>query len=66
MINTIGRIAGSPQNKSAGLDLHVHIGYKVSKGDTLFTIHSESKQKLREAITYASSTRPITLSSKSP
>jgi len=60
-MNMIGRIAGSPQNKTAGVDLHYHIGAKISKGQPLFTIHSESKQKLTEAFDYASSVKAITL-----
>jgi putative thymidine phosphorylase len=60
-INMIGRIAGSPLSKTAGLYLYHHTGAIISKGQTLFTIHSESKQKLVEARDYALTVRPITL-----
>lgn len=42
----IARIAGAPVNKGAGLFLNKSLGDKVSKGDTLFRIYSESEQKL--------------------
>ena len=45
-ISRIARIAGAPSNKGAGIYLHKHVGSKVKKGDDLFTIYSESKQKL--------------------
>ena len=46
MISRIARIAGAPLNKSAGIYLHKHVGNKVKRGNTLFTIYSESRQKL--------------------
>ena len=45
-ISRIARVAGAPLNKGAGIYLHKHIKNKVKKGHKLFTIYSESRQKL--------------------
>ncbi|MBI2651666.1 AMP phosphorylase [Candidatus Woesearchaeota archaeon] len=45
-ISKIARIAGAPANKGAGIYLHKHVKDKVKKNETLFTIYSESRQKL--------------------
>lgn len=42
----IAKLAGAPKSKSAGVDLHVHVGTSVEKGQPLFTIHSESPGEL--------------------
>ncbi|MFA6023224.1 MAG: AMP phosphorylase [Candidatus Pacearchaeota archaeon] len=51
-INLLGRIAGSPNDKKAGLYLHGHLGDNFSKGDKILTIYSQSKQKLSDAIDF--------------
>ena len=45
-IARVARVAGAPLNKGAGIYLHKHAGNKVKKGHNLFTIYSESRQKL--------------------
>lgn len=50
IISRIARIAGAPVNKGSGLFLHKHIGDKVKRGDILFTIYSESREKLEYAV----------------
>ncbi|GAA0422874.1 thymidine phosphorylase family protein [Cocleimonas flava] len=37
----IARLAGSPMDKGAGVDLHKKIGDQVSQGDPLYTIYAE-------------------------
>ena len=52
-ISRIARIAGAPSNKGSGIYLYKHVGDIVERNDKLFTIYSESKQKLdfaREAL----------------
>ncbi len=49
VISRIARVAGAPSNKGSGLYLHKHIGDKVKRGDALFTIFSESQEKLHYA-----------------
>ncbi len=48
-IARIARIAGAPLDKSAGIYLYKHEKDRVRKGDLLFTIYSESKEKLEFA-----------------
>ena len=45
-ISKIARIAGAPANKGAGIYLYRHVGNNVQKGEKIFTIYSESKEKL--------------------
>jgi AMP phosphorylase len=49
-INRISRIAGAPHDKGSGLYIHAHKGHKVKKGDLLFTIYSDSRERLTYAI----------------
>lgn len=48
-ISKIARIAGAPSSKGAGIYLCKHVGNKVKKGEKLFIIYSESKEKLEFA-----------------
>lgn len=43
----IAKLAGAPQHKAAGVDLHVKIGDHVKKHQPLFTIHYETKEALK-------------------
>jgi len=58
-ISSLARAAGCPVDKFSGIYLHVHVGYKVRKGDKLVTIHAESKARLQEAIRYYEKLKPI-------
>lgn len=58
-INNIARLAGCPLDKYAGLYLYKHIGDSVKKGETLFTIYSENKMELSEAIKYYKKSNPF-------
>ncbi len=49
-IAKIARIAGAPIDKGAGLYLHQKSGKVVRKGELLFTIYSQNKDKLDLAI----------------
>ena len=46
IVSRIARVAGAPLNKGAGIYLYKDVGSSVKKGEKLFTIYSESKQKL--------------------
>src|SRR3989338_688368 len=50
-IARIARIAGAPLDKAAGIYLNYHVGYNIKKGETVFIIYSDSKEKLKYAIT---------------
>lgn len=46
------KLAGAPEDKAAGLDLHVRIGDVVEEGAPLYTLHTESAGELAYAIDY--------------
>ena len=58
-ITLIARAAGAPEDKKAGVYLHVKTGYRVRKGDPLLTIHASSKAKLKEALQALAENPPI-------
>lgn len=60
-INYIARIAGCPVDKASGLFIYKHVGEKISKGDKLMTIFSESKIKLKEAVKFFIKQKPIVI-----
>jgi putative thymidine phosphorylase len=49
-LTKIARIAGSPEDKKAGIYLYKHVKDKVKRGEKLYTIYSDSKDKLKYAI----------------
>lgn len=51
-ISWLAKLAGAPNSKAAGVDLHVKLGWKVKKGDVLFTIHAESPGELEYVLGY--------------
>ncbi|MEX2683702.1 MAG: AMP phosphorylase [Candidatus Sigynarchaeota archaeon] len=51
-INRIAKIAGCPAAKKAGIYIHHKIGAQVKKNDIIFTIYSDSKKRLEEAVEY--------------
>ncbi len=58
-INYLARLAGCPMDKSAGLYLYKHVGDKLKKREKFLTIYSESKSRLREAINFLETQKPI-------
>ncbi|UCD21193.1 MAG: thymidine phosphorylase [archaeon] len=57
-IALVAKMAGCPGDKSAGLTLYKKKGDKVIQGDILFTIYSESKDKLKYAEKIAKQVKP--------
>lgn len=51
-ISLLAKLAGAPQSKAAGVDLHTPLGTEVARGDALFTIHAESPGELDYALNY--------------
>ncbi|MAE43114.1 AMP phosphorylase [Candidatus Woesearchaeota archaeon] len=49
IISRIARIAGAPINKGAGIYLYKRLGNDVKKGEKLYTVYAESRQKLKFA-----------------
>lgn len=57
--NKVAKIAGAPFDKGAGIQLYVHKGYKVARGDKLFSIYAENKERLEFAIEEAHKRMPV-------
>jgi len=49
LINQLARVAGSPEDKTAGLFLHKKKNQEVKKGEVIMTIYTNSKDKLEHA-----------------
>jgi thymidine phosphorylase len=49
----LAKLAGAPEDKAAGLELHVRCGQTIRAGDPLCTIHAESSGELAYAMGYA-------------
>jgi len=58
-INTMGSLAGSPADNSAGLYLHLHVKEKVKKDTSLITIHTQSKTRLKDVKSFYKRSEPI-------
>ena len=40
------KLAGAPNNKAAGIDLHVKLDEKIAKGQPLLTIHASANGEI--------------------
>jgi thymidine phosphorylase len=58
-IARLAKLAGAPDDKAAGVDLHVRLGEMVERGQPLCTVHSESPGELAYAFDYAEGNRDI-------
>jgi putative thymidine phosphorylase len=52
-IAKIARISGAPTDKEAGIFLYRHVHDSVAKGEPLYTIYSQSEEKLKYAVEFA-------------
>lgn len=62
-INLVARASGAPRDKGAGVLLHEKVGKKVEKGQALFTIYAENKNKLDFAKRLSNSLKPMIVES---
>ncbi|MEL0163352.1 MAG: thymidine phosphorylase [Candidatus Heimdallarchaeota archaeon] len=60
-IGMMARAAGAPNDKMAGIVLHVDRGDAIKKGDKILEIHSHSEGKIDEAIAMMKTEAPIIL-----
>ena len=51
-LSLIAKFAGAPSAKAAGIDLSISLGKAVEKGETLFTVHSNSPGELDYTLDY--------------
>jgi len=59
-INSLCRILGTPETKSAGVYLYKHLG-KIKKNEKILTLYSESKERIRDAMKFFNRERPVVL-----
>ncbi|MGB9785694.1 MAG: AMP phosphorylase [Infirmifilum uzonense] len=59
LVALIGKMAGAPLDKGAGVLLHVKIGDKVKPGDPLFTVYSSSSVKIQSVEKMLASSKVI-------
>ncbi len=59
----IGKAAGSPKDKGAGIYVYKKLGAKVKKGEPLMAIYAESSVKLQTAEKIAEELKPIAVGS---
>jgi thymidine phosphorylase len=58
-IARLAKLAGAPQAKAAGIELHVRLGERVSAGTPLCTLHAEAAGELAYALSYADANADI-------
>jgi thymidine phosphorylase len=58
-IAKLAKLAGAPEAKAAGVDLHVRVGDVAVAGEPLCTVHSEARGELDYAMTYAAANLDI-------
>lgn len=49
----LAKLAGAPDSKAAGLEVHVKLGQIVTAGDPICVVHAESRGELEYALDYA-------------
>lgn len=49
----VAKLAGAPNAKAAGVEMHVRLGDVVTAGEPLLTVHAESRGELDYALEYA-------------
>jgi len=55
----LAKLAGAPEAKAAGLEMHVRLRARVERGDPLYTVHAEAPGELDYALQYASANPDI-------
>lgn len=58
-IARLAKLAGAPDDKAAGVDLHVAVGDQVVTGQPLCTVHADAPGELAYAFDYAAANRDI-------
>jgi thymidine phosphorylase len=58
-IAKLAKLAGAPEDKAAGVDLHVRLGDVVVAGQSLCTVHAEAPGELDYALSYGAANPDI-------
>jgi len=56
---SVAKLAGAPDAKAAGLELHVKIGTPVEKDQPVYTVHAETQGELDYALAYVAANADI-------
>lgn len=51
-LSRVAKLAGAPDDKAAGVELHVRLGTPVSRGQPTYTLFAESPGELDYAMAY--------------
>lgn len=51
-IARVAKLAGAPDDKAAGVDMHTALGQSIDKGQPLFTLHAQSPGQIVYALEY--------------
>ena len=52
-LGRLAKLAGAPDDKAAGVELHVRLGDEVATGQPLLTVHANAPGELAYALDYA-------------
>ena len=58
-IARLAKLAGAPDEKAAGVDLHVAVGDLVASGQPLCTVHADGEGEMAYAFDYAAANRDL-------
>jgi thymidine phosphorylase len=58
-IAMVAKLAGAPDDKAAGVELHAKLGQSVTVGEPLCTVHAEAPGELAYALDYAAKNKDI-------
>ncbi|MGZ5924064.1 MAG: thymidine phosphorylase, partial [Rhizomicrobium sp.] len=58
-LSRVAKLAGAPDDKAAGVELHLRLGAPVSRGEPAYTVHAESPGELEYAMSYVASNPDI-------
>jgi thymidine phosphorylase len=51
-LSRVAKLAGAPGAPLAGLELHVHLGDRIARGQVMFTVHAQTRGELAYAMEY--------------
>jgi len=55
----VAKLAGAPDAKPAGLELHVRLGTQVGAGEALYTVHAQTPGELAYSLDYVAANDAI-------
>jgi thymidine phosphorylase len=59
IVARLAKLAGAPDQKAAGVEMHVRLGDEVEKGQPLLSVHAQAPGELAYALDYAAASSEI-------